>query len=412
VSEAGLRVVSALGILAMPAIAWTFATERRRPPLRLVLWGLGLPLSLGALCLHTAAGRGFFVGMTRAVTAVIGFTEAGTSFVFGSLFEDRGGFSFALEVLPIILFMGSLFAILYHLGVVQRVVDALAAGLAHSMGTSGAESLAAVANVFVGMTEAPLLVRPYIEHMTRSELFALMVTGMATIAGSVLVAYAKMLGGGAFSGHLVIASLMSAPAALLVAKLMVPETGTPVTAHGGHASVERTTVNLIDAASQGALSALRLAAYIGALLLAFVALIAMLNAAAGALGGLVGLPDLSLQQIFGWLFAPLALLMGIPWSEARTVGALLGVKTVLNEFLAYRDLGGLIAQGQLSHRSAVIASYALCGFANFGSLAILLGGLGGMAPSRRSELARLGLRSILAGTLATLMTGCIVGLLI
>jgi CNT family concentrative nucleoside transporter len=228
----------------------------------------------------------------------------------------------------------------------------------------------------------------------------------------VLVAYAKMLGEGDFAGHLVTASLLSAPAGLLIAKVMVPETESPVTATGGRATVERSSVNLIDAASQGALAALRLAAYVGALLVAFVALIAMLNGMVGWVGGLLGFPELTLQWILGILFAPFVLLMGIPWSDAVQVGSLLGIKTVLNEFLAYRDLGALIEAGALSQRSIVISSYALCGFANFGSLAILLGGVGGMAPSRRPDLARLGLRSILAGTLACMMTGCMAGILL
>jgi CNT family concentrative nucleoside transporter len=409
-TDLALRLVSALGLVGLIAIAWLFSTQRRIVPWRVIAWGLGLQLALALLLLKTAFGRTFFVAVNHAVAQFIGFTDAGVAFVFGPL--EQLGFSFVLDVLPIIIFMGSLFAILYHLGIVQWVVNALAKMLSRSMGISGAESLAAVANIFVGMTEAPLLVRPYIERMTRSELFTVMATGMATIAGSVLVAYAKMLGEGDFAGHLVTASLLSAPAGLLVAKVMVPETETPLTATGGHATVERTSVNLIDSASQGALAALRLAAYVGALLLAFVALIAMLNGLVGWAGGLLGFPDLTLQWILGVLFAPFALLMGIPWSEALQVGSLLGVKTVLNEFLAFRDLGVLIEAEALSPRSTVIASYALCGFANFGSLAILLGGVGGMAPSRRGDLAQLGLRSILAGTLATMMTGCVAGILL
>ena len=409
-TDLALRLVSCLGLVGLIAIAWVFSTQRRVFPWRVVGWGLGLQMALALLLLKTAFGRTFFVAVNQAVAQFIGFTDAGVVFVAGPLKEL--GFSFVLDVLPIIIFMGSLFAILYHLGVVQWVVGALARILSRSMGLSGAESLAAVANIFVGMTEAPLLVRPYIERMTRSELFTVMATGMATIAGSVLVAYAKMLGEGTFAGHLVTASLLSAPAGILIAKVMVPETEIPVTASGGQATVERTSVNLIDAASQGALAALRLAAYVGALLIAFVALIAMLNGLIGWVGGLLGFPDLTLQWILGVLFAPFALLMGIPWSEAVQVGSLLGVKTVLNEFLAFRDLGALIEAEALSPRSIVIASYALCGFANFGSLAILLGGVGGMAPSRRGDLARLGLRSILAGTLATMMTGCVAGILL
>ncbi len=409
-TDLALRLVSCLGLVGLIAIAWVFSTQRRVFPWRVVGWGLGLQMALALLLLKTPFGRAFFVAVNQAVAQFIGFTDAGVTCVAGPLKEL--GFSFVLDVLPIIIVMGSLFAILYHLGVVQWVVGALARILSRSMGLSGAGSLAAVANIFVGMTEAPLLVRPYIERMTRSELFTVMATGMATIAGSVLVAYAKMLGEGTFAGHLVTASLLSAPAGILIAKVMVPETEIPVTASGGQATVARPSVNLIAAASPGALAALRLAAYVGALLIAFVALIAMLNGLIGWVGGLLGFPDLTLQWILGVLFAPFALLMGIPWSEAVQVGSLLGVKTVLNEFLAFRDLGALIEAGALSPRSIVIASYALCGFANFGSLAILLGGVGGMAPSRRGDLARLGLRSILAGTLATMMTGCVAGILL
>jgi CNT family concentrative nucleoside transporter len=248
--------------------------------------------------------------------------------------------------------------------------------------------------------------------MTRSELFCVMSTGMATIAGSVLVAYAKMLGEAEYAGHLVTASLLSAPAGVMIAKLMVPERETPVTTAAAGAAVETRSVNVIDAAAEGALAALRLAAYVGALLIAFVALVAMVNAGVGWLGALVGVDGLTLERIFGFVFAPLALLMGVAPADALEVGSLLGVKTVLNEFLAYQDLAGQIAAGAISHRSAVIASYGLCGFANFGSLAILIGGVGGMAPSRRGEIAALGLRSIAAGTLAAASTGCVAGLLL
>lgn len=409
-SDPGLRLTSAFGLFAMIAVAWAFSEHRRRLPWRIIAWGIGLQLGLAVLLLKTAPGQVFFRGVNEAVLGFLQFTDAGTSFMFGPI--KALGFSFVLDVLPIILFMGSIFSILYHWGIVQRVIDGLAWVLRYTLRTSAAESLAAAANIFVGMTEAPLLIQPYLERMTRSELFTVMVTGMATIAGSVLVAYAKMLGESEFSGHLVAASLLSAPAAILIAKVMIPETGTPLTIEAGHAKVARTSVNWIDAASQGALAALRLAGYIGALLLCFVALIALVNAFLGMVGGFVGRPDLTLQQLLGLFFWPLALLLGIEPSESFQVAQLLGVKTVLNEFLAFDQLSGLIARGEISHRSAVIASYALCGFANFGSLAIMLGGIGGMAPSRRPEIATLGLRSILAGTLATMMTGCVVGILL
>ena len=397
------------GIAVLIGIAWLFSESRAHFPWRVVGIGLALQLVLGFLLLRSPAGRLFFVGVNDAVAGLLGYTEAGVAFVFGPLRE--AGFSFALYVLPIIVFMGAVFGVLYHLGIVQVVVRALARALSRTMGISGAESLAAVANIFVGMTEAPLLVRHWIERMTRSELFTVMVTGMATVAGSVLLAYTQMLGGD-FAGHLVTASLLSAPAAILVAKVMVPEREAPETLDPGAATGERETVNVIDAASEGALAALRLAAYIGALLLAFVALIAMLNDFTAWVGTFFGVADLTLQRIFGILFAPLAWIMGVPWEDARQVGALLGIKTVLNEFLAYQDLATLMRGGEISARSAVIASYALCGFANFGSIAILIGGVGGIAPSRRSELARFGLRSILGGTLATQMTGCIAGVLL
>ncbi len=406
----GMRLVSLLGIVVFLAIAWLCSTDRKRPPWRLVASAMALQWALAILALKTPGGERFFVAMNATIHGLLTFTEAGTRFVFGSLLD--GGFSFALNVLPIIVFMGALFSTLYHLGIVQWLVRVLAFCLARLLGTSGAESLAAVANIFVGMTEAPLLVRPYIERMTHSELFTLMVTGMATIAGSVLVAYAQILGEAAFAGHLVTASVLSAPAAIVVAKLMVPENEVPATGVGANSHVERTTVNLIDAAAEGALSAMKLAANIGALLIAFVALVAMLNAGIGTLGEWIGLPELSFERILGWIFAPFAFLLGIPWSEATAVGELLGVKTVLNEFLAYQALSDAISAGTLSPRSATIAAYALCGFANLGSLAILIGGIGGMVPSRRPELAKLGMRSILAGTLATLMTGAVVGTLL
>jgi len=408
--ESVLRWISAFGLLAMIGLAWLISEGRRQVPWRVVLWGLGLQGALALLLLETAFGRAFFVAVNEGVIGFLQFTDAGTRFVFGPI-KDLG-FSFALDVLPIILFMGSLFSILYHWGVIQRVIDALAWVLQRTLHTSAAESLAAAANIFVGMTDAPLLVRPYLERMTRSELFTVMVTGMATIAGSVLVAYAKMLGEGEFSGHLVAASLLSAPAAILIAKVMVPETETPVTSEIGHASVEQDTVNAIDAATRGALAALRLAAYIGALLLTFVALVALMNAMLGVVGGWLGHPELTLQQVLGYLFWPLALLLGVDPADSFEIARLLGIKTVLNEFLAFDGLRQAMAAGAISHRSAVIASYALCGFANFGSLAILLGGIGGMVPARRPEMAELGLRSIAAGTLATLMTGCVVGILL
>ena len=407
-SELPDRAVSAAGFVVMLAIAFLVSSDRSRIPWRTVAWGVALQLTLGILLLRTPIGELFFRGMNLVVAGLTAYTDVGVRFVFGALVDT--GFSFFVNVLPIIVFMGSLFAVLYHVGLLQKVVDGLAVVLSRTMGTSGAESLAAGANLFVGMTESALIVRPYLERMTRSELFSLMTLGMATVAGSVMLAYVAMLGA-SYAGHLATASLLSLPAGLLVAKMMVPETEHPETAAGGGSRVERTAVNLVDAAAQGAVAGLRLAGYVGAMLLAFVALVALVNDGLASLGLIFGLPDLTLQWLLGVLFAPLAWVMGVPWQDATTVGSLLGVKTVLNEFLAYQELSQLIEAGALAPRSALIASYALCGFANLGSLAILFGGLGGLAPSRRDDVARFGLRSIVSGTLASFMTACVAGML-
>jgi len=409
-SEIGMRAVSGIGIFVMISLAWLASSNRRQIPWRTVAWGLGIQFALGLLLLRTRAGEAFFSAVASGVTRLLAYTNAGTEFLFGPLLDS--GFSFALGVLPIIIFMGSLFAVFYHLGWVQWVVRIFAGMLGRSMRLSGAESLAAVANIFVGMVESCLVVRPYMERMTRSELFTTMTLGMSTVAGSVLLAYVSILGGGSFAGHLLTASILSAPAGLLLAKIMIPETGQPATRPGAETLVGEAGVNVIDAAAEGALNGMKLAAYVGATLVAFVALIAMTNDVIGEVGNLLGIADLTLQRILGVLLAPLAFVMGVPWEDAPTVGSLIGVKTVLNEFLAYQQLGEYMAAGELSERSRIIASYALCGFANFGSLAILLGGIGGMVPSRRQEIAGLGLRAILSGTLATCMTGCVAGLLL
>jgi concentrative nucleoside transporter, CNT family len=410
VNDGSLRAVSALGFLVWMAVAWSLSEHRRAVPWQTVGWGIALQLGLGVLLLKTRFGEGFFAAMTGLVDSLIACTNAGVRFVFGALVDT--GFSFAIQVLPTIVFMGSLFAVLYHLGVLQLVVRALSVSFARAMRISGAESLCAIANVFLGQVESALVVRPYLERMTRSELFSLMTLGMATVAGSVMLAYVTMLGAG-YAGHLATASLISAPAGVLMAKLMVPERETAVTA-GGEVpdDLSDRAVNLIDAAAQGAIAGLRLAGYVGALLVAFVALIALANGMLGALGRLVDVPGLTLERVLGVLMAPAAWLLGVPWSDAPAVGSLVGVKTVLNEFFAYQDLAQQISAGSLAPRSAVIASYALCGFANFGSLAILIGGLAGLAPSRRVEVAELGLRSIVAGTLASFSTACVAGMLL
>ncbi len=409
-SEIGLRAMSGLGFVVLLGIAWLASSNRSAIDRRLIGSGIAIQIALAVLLLATPIGTLFFSLVEIPVAVLIETTQAGVQFVFGPL--AAVGNSFALGVLPVIVFMGSLFGILYHLGWIQPVVHGLARILSRTMRLSGAEALAAIANIFVGMIESGVVIRPYLAGMTRSELFTFMTLGMSTIAGSVLVAYVTILGGGPFAGHLVVASLISAPAGLVVAKLMIPETEIPETLEGAPRLAESSAVNLIDAAAEGGLVGMRLALNIGALLIAFVALVALVNIIVGGIGGLFGAPELTLEAILGFVLAPLAALMGIPWAEAREVGSLIGLKTIVNEFVAYQALAHAIGEGVLSERSAIIASYALCGFANFGSLAILLGGIQGIAPERRPEAAELGLRSIFAGTLATCMTACLAGIII
>lgn len=414
-NELGPRAISAVGFVAMMGIAWCFSTNRSKIPWRIVGWGVGLQFALGLLLLKSPVGAAFFVAVNQLVNRLLTYSEAGARFVFGGLLDT--GASFALNVLPVIIFMGSLTAVLYHLGILQRVVNAFAWLLERTMRVSGAEALAAVANVFVGMVESTLVIKPYMAGMTRSELFSLMTLGMGTVAGSVLIVYVQFLGGGDFAGHLVIASLLSAPAGLLIAKIIIPETGSPATF-----GAERTTAaiedvdtrasNVIDAAATGAISGLKLAAYVAALLIAFYALIEMGNDVVGYAGSFFGRPELSFQGLLGVAMTPIAVMMGVPLADAQAVGSLLGIKTIINEFVAYHQLGEMVAQGSLEPRSVIIASYALCGFANFGSLAILLGGIEGVAPGRRHEVARLGLLSILSGSLTTFMTACLAGMLL
>jgi CNT family concentrative nucleoside transporter len=320
------------------------------------------------------------------------------------------GIVFAIHVLPTIIFFSSLMSVLYHIGLMQKLVAGMAWVMQRTMGTSGSESLSCAANVFVGQTEAPLVVRPFVEHMTRSELMAVMVGGFATVAGGVMAAYVRF---GVDAGHLLTASVMSAPAALVMAKIFIPETEDSETEGKLKVAVEKDTVNVIDAAASGASVGLKLAANVGAMLLAFIALIALfdfilLKASAPLAGTFPFLEDLSLARLFGWIFSPLAWLMGVPGKDATQVGELLGTKIAVNEFLAYIKLGGM----ELSEKSRIIAVYALCGFANLGSIAIQIGGIGGLAPSRRHDLARIGLRAMFAGALASSLTACMAGILV
>lgn len=402
------RLISALGLFCMVAIAFGLSTNRRSIRWRTVFSGMLLQLILGAFVLKTSWGRSLFGAAQGFVNQVTGYTAEGSAFLFGPLATDQSlGYIFAIQVLPTIIFVGCVTGVLYHLGIMQKVVQGFAWVMVRLLKTSGAESLSAAANIFVGQSEAPLIVKPYIDRMTNSELMALMSGGFATIAGGVLIAYAGM---GIDAGHLLAASVMSAPAALICAKLMVPETEQPETGGTVKADFEIKTVNVIDAATGGAADGLKLALNVGAMLLAFVALIAMLNGLIGWVGGLFGAEALSFQQILGWLFSPLAWLLGIPWQDAFSAGTLLGEKTVLNEFVAYAHLQEQTEA--LSPRTTTILTYALCGFANFSSVAIQIGGIGALAPSRRHDLARLGIRALVAGTLACFMTACVAGIFI
>lgn len=433
------RLRSLLGLFVLAGIAWSLSTDRRRIAWRVVGWGIALQVLFAFFILKTPIGAGIFDAAGALVVGLLGFTLNGASFVFGNLVYDtvpvgvvgQGGFeampgqvartgaAFAFFVLPTIIFFSALMTVLYHLGVMQVIVRGFAWGMQRTLGTSGAETLSAAGNIFVGQTEAPLLIKPFIERMTMSELMALMTGGFATVAGGVLAAYVGMMVVyfPDVAGHMIAASVMSAPAALVVAKLMLPETEEPETSGSLEIVVEKPDVNVIDAAARGAAEGLSLALNVGAMLLAFVALIHMCNGVLGWLGGWVGAPGITLEAILGFLLAPLAWLMGVPWSDAPAVASLLGVKTVLNEFVAYLQLAGTLEAGSasgtaLQPRSIVIATYALSGFANFGSIAVQIGGIGGIAPSRRHDLSRLGVRAMIGGSIAAFMTATIAGMIL
>lgn len=399
------RFIALGGLGVFCLMAWLGSTDRRRMNVRLIVSGIVMQVCMAMALLWTRPGAWLFELARVFVSSVVAFSDAGAEFVFGTDFTQH----FAFSVLPTIVFVSSLTAVLFHLGVLQAVVRGMARVMVWVMDTSGTESLTAAANVYIGMTEAPLLVRPYILTMTRSELMAMMSAGMATVAGGVMAAYTRM---GADAGHLMAASLMSAPAALVIAKMMVPECEESVTKGVVRVEVPRQDANLFDAACRGASDGLKLALNVAAMLIVFIAMIAMINGGLGALSQRLGgwSDPLSLQKILGWIGAPLAWLMGVPWADAPEVGGILGERTVLNEFIAYQHLVDI--RGQIAPRSFTIATYALCGFANFGSIGVLIGGLGGLVPERRGEIARLGFRSMVAGTLASFMTAAIAGMLI
>jgi CNT family concentrative nucleoside transporter len=405
------QVLSGLGLFVLLGIAWALSTDRRRINWRVVIVGTLLQLLFAIVILRTALGGKVFDVVGDAVTGFLDLADRGSIFVFGENFRDH---FFAFKVLPTIIFFSSFITVLYYLGVMQWVVRLFAWIMMRAMRTSGAESLSASANIFVGQTESPLLIRPYVKTMTRSELHAVMSGGFATIAGGVMAAYVGLLSARwpDIAGHLLAASVMSAPAALVMSKLMLPETEQSLTAGTVRVEAERPWANVIDAAAEGAGAGLQLALNIAAMLLAFLALLALINAGLGWLGGLVGFSGLTLEGILGQVLRPLAWVMGTPWAEADEVGALIGIKTGANEFVAYTEMGKMIDAGQLSERSRVIATYALCGFSNFSSIAIQIGGIGALAPERKSDLAKLGMRAMVAGSLACFQTATIAGLLI
>ncbi len=411
------RIISFFGIFVLLGIAWLFSKNRKAINYKTVLTGTLLQIGFAVLILKVPPGRMAFQFLNDVIIKLLSFSDDGARFLFGSLINNQSlGFLFAFQVLPTIVFFSSLMAVMYYLGVMQKIVLFFAKIMAKFMGTSGAESLSASANIFVGQTEAPLVVRPYVASMTRSELMAVMTGGMATIAGGVMAAYVGILMGYLpnIAGHLLAASIMSAPAALVMAKMLVPETEEPETRGIVKLQLEITDANVIDAAANGATVGMQLAINVAACLVAFMALLSLANFITGHVGALFHHPQLTLEMIFGWIFTPLAWIMGVPSHDVTQVANWMGQKTVLNEFVAYFNMANYLKAnpGALSDRSVVIASYALCGFSNFLSIAIQIGGIGGIAPERRHDLAKLGLYAVLAGSLACFMTATIAGMLL
>lgn len=410
-TEVGATLMSLVGVAGLLVLAVLLSSNRKAINVRTVAGAFLVQAGLGAFVLYVPLGRRLLLGLSQGVQQVMNAAQAGIDFLFaglgGSPAEEVGlGFVFAFRVLPLIIFFSSLIAVLYYIRFMPWVIRILGGALQKALGTSRTESLSATANVFVGQTEAPLVVRPFIPRMTESELFAVMVGGLASVAGSVLAGYAAL---GVELRFLIAASFMAAPGGLLMAKILKPEVDEP------HEAIEDALaedpdqpVNVIDAAATGASSGLSLALNVGAMLLAFIALIALGNLLVGTVGGWVGMPQLTLEGILGWIFSPLAFLIGVPWEEAVAAGGLIGQKLVLNEFVAFVNF--VTVTDTFSERSQAIITFALCGFANLSSIAILIGGLGGMAPSRRKDIARLGMQAVLAGSLANFMSAALAGL--
>ena len=398
-----------IGIVVLLAIAYAMSDNREKINYRTVAWGLALQIMFGVLILKTPIGRPIFSFVDKMISKLIGFADKGSEFVFGSQVNDIGFHpafeSIAFRLLPTIIFFSALISILYHYGIIQFVIKYISRLMQKTMRTSGAETLSVSANIFVGQTEAPLMIRPFVNKMTRSELAAVMIGGFATAAGGVLAIYAKWLDNiPGIAGHLMSASLMSAPAALVIAKIIYPETD-KTNSNPVQLESDKTSVNVMDALGNGTIIGLKLAVNVGAMLISFISIIALVNYFLGIFG-------LTIESILGIIFQPLAWAMGIPWNESSLVGSLMGKKIVFTEFVAFSDLKLLIANNQISERAAIITSYALCGFANFGSIGIQLGGIGGIAPDRRKDIAQLIFKAMIGGALASWLTATLAGILI
>ncbi len=397
-----------MGIVFVLFLAFLVSARKRAIRPRTILGGLAIQIGFAFIVLQWQTGREFLQWLTVVVSSIVDYTNEGIDFLFGGLFEVEGvGHVFAFQVLPIIIFFSSLIAVLYYIGVMQWFIKLLGGALSFLLGTSKAESMSAAANIFVGQTEAPLVVRPYLPRMTKSELFTVMTGGLASVAGSVLFGYYAL---GVRLDYLLAASFMAAPAGLIMAKMIMPETEVSETTDEIKIEKDKESQNVIDAAARGASTGLQLALNVGAMLLAFIALIALANGILGFIGGLFGAENLTLEMILGFIFAPVAFMIGVPWGEALQAGSFIGQKLVLNEFVAYANFAPEIEN--FSEKAEAIITFALCGFANIASLAILLGGIGGLAPNRRSEIAQLGVRAIIAGTLASLLSASIAGMFI
>ena len=412
-----MRFLGLLGVAVILGVALLFSRDRRAIRWRTVGWAFALQIAFAFVVLYWEQGKSALERFSNLVSSAIGYADQGSAFLFGWLAGPQdalgqklglpiGGFLFAFKVLPLIIFICAFFSILYHFGIIQRIVQWMAWVMQRTMKVSGAEALCVAANVFIGQTEAPVMIAPYIARMTTSELLTMMTGGMAHVSGAVMLAYVTM---GAPLKYLITASVMAAPGTFLIAKILWPETEEPVTMGEVKMKVEKTSANFIDAAAAGASQGMTLVLNISAMLIAFVALVAMANGLLGWAGGLFGAPGFSLQTLFGWILAPLAFVMGTPKADLPIVANLIANKTVINEFFAFSMMKGVV--GQLSEKGKLIATFALCGFANFSSIGIQIGGIGGLAPTRKSDLARLGLRALLAGSLVSFMTASLAGIL-